>query len=94
MGFAGFVSPNVSFERLLNKCTFIFITIKMLVSVCLQGYLTSLSMKAFSYISLDGVVTGESRGASQEVHKQHPEGSSSQLWKCSADTYFEVYDEG
>ena len=47
----------------------------MLVSVCLQGYLTSLSMKAFSYISLDGVVTGESRGA---VHPRRF--TSSILW--------------
>lgn len=29
---------------------------------CIQGYLSSLSMKAFSYIDLDGVIAGTSLG--------------------------------
>lgn len=37
------------------------------MSVCIQGYLSSLSMKAFAYINLDGVITGIASGSSLEL---------------------------
>lgn len=41
---------------MISKCTGVYI----LRSVSrLQGYLSSLSMKAFSYINLDGIIAGK-----------------------------------